>query len=478
MVDYKELGFRCGLEIHQQVDSGKLFCRCPSLVHDVNPTIHMIRRLRAVAGEAGRIDTAALYEATKAKMIMYEGCSTSTCLVELDEEPPQVMDSDALIVAIQVAKLLHAHVVDEVLVMRKIVIDGSNVSGFQRTALIAQDGFVETSKGRVLIPMICLEEESAQKIGEEEGKIMYRLDRLGVPLIEVSTGTDILDPEHAKEVAHKIGMILRSTGKVKRGIGSIRQDVNVSIHGGARIEIKGFQELRSIPNIIEFEIARQLNLIKIGTCVESQVRKAEPDLTTSFLRPMPGAQRMYPETDIPSVPLAISFVESISTPILLDEQVKDLVVRFGIDHDTATSLTGEGWSMWFVDVVQRCKNLKASYIADLLFSISNQVKKKYDVDVVVSSDDLMELCLALDAGVVSKEAVVDVVVCAWREHSSIRDVLGQFRMLSDVQLRIAVKQVIDKNPGVSFNALVGKVMEVLRGKADGKKIIECVKMLL
>ena len=194
----------------------------------------MRRRLRPVAGEGGHIDPAALFEATKGRAIQYEGCSTSCCLVELDEEPPHEMDNDAFIAALQVAKMMHCKTVDEVRVMRKIVIDGSNVSGFQRTSLIGTGGFIETSKGRVGIAGLFLEEESAQKVNESSDVITYRLDRLGIPLIEVQTDASISDPDHAKEAAETIGMILRSTGRAKRGIGTIRKDVNVSVSGGAR----------------------------------------------------------------------------------------------------------------------------------------------------------------------------------------------------------------------------------------------------
>src|SRR3989344_477864 len=237
-LDYDKLGFRCGLEIHQQLDTNKLFCNCPSIVRDENPDILIKRRLRAVAGETGKIDIAAKYELEKNKEFIYEACSTSTCLVELDEEPPHPINQEALDITLQIALLLKAKIVDEVQMMRKTVIDGSNVSGFQRTALVATDGYIETSLGKVRIPIICLEEEAAKKISETKDSVTYRLDRLGIPLVEIGTEADIKNPEHAKETASLLGMILRSTGKVKRGLGTIRQDVNISIREGARTEIK------------------------------------------------------------------------------------------------------------------------------------------------------------------------------------------------------------------------------------------------
>jgi Glu-tRNA(Gln) amidotransferase subunit E-like FAD-binding protein len=318
-MDYESIGFRCGIEIHQQLEGKKLFCNCPTLNSTKQPDIKVMRRLRAVAGETGEIDIAAQHEMQKARTIQYLGNSEDVCLVELDEEPPHEINRDALKAAVETALLCNARIVDEVQVMRKTVVDGSNTSGFQRTALIALDGWIETSLGRVAIPLICLEEEASQKVSEDAQSVTYSLDRLGIPLIEIATSADIKTPDHAKEVAEKLGMILRSTGKVKRGIGTIRQDVNISVKGGARTEIKGFQELKSIPKVINFEVERQLGLIKQGKSIEKEVRKAEPDGTTGFLRPMPGAARMYPETDV--VPVKIS-TEGIKLSELIDEKTK------------------------------------------------------------------------------------------------------------------------------------------------------------
>lgn len=231
-INYQKLGFKCGLEIHQQLEGKKLFCSCPTLNSDQEPDVMFERRLSAVAGETGEIDIAAKHEMQKGKKFIYEADSSDTCLVEMDEEPPHELNKQALETALKVALLLNAKIVDEIQVMRKNVVDGSDVSGFQRTALVAMDGFIETSKGKIGIPTICLEEEAAQKLEEKEGFVRYRLDRLGIPLIEIATDASIKNNEHAKEVAAYIGMVLRSVG-VKRGLGTIRQDVNVSIEKGA-----------------------------------------------------------------------------------------------------------------------------------------------------------------------------------------------------------------------------------------------------
>jgi len=272
--DYKKLGLKCGIEIHQQLDTEKLFCSCPSEIRDDEPHLTIGRKLRAVAGEVGDIDPAALHEFLRDKEIIYQAYSDTNCLVELDEEPPHPLNEGALNIALEVSLLLNANPVDELQVMRKTVIDGSNTSGFQRTILVAMDGSIDTDSSRVRIPTICLEEDAARKISEEGNTTTYRLDRLGIPLIEIGTDPDIKSPEQARETAEKLGMILRATGKVKRGIGTIRQDLNVSIKGGQRIEAKGVQDLRLISKVVRLEVERQLMLIQVAK--ELKKRKLSP----------------------------------------------------------------------------------------------------------------------------------------------------------------------------------------------------------
>lgn len=290
-MDYVKLGLKCGIEIHQQLDTSKLFCSCPSEVKENEPDVKAERVMRAVAGELGDVDPAALHEFLRDRKLVYEAYSDSTCLVELDEEPPHPINQEALDTVLQVALLLNAKPVDEIQVMRKTVIDGSNTSGFQRTMLAAMNGFLESSEGRIGIPTICLEEDAARKINEDGRTVTYRVDRLGIPLIEIATDPNIKTPQHAREVAEKIGLILRSTGRVKRGLGTIRQDLNVSIRNGARIEVKGVQDLKLISKIVKWEVERQVMLLEVrdelkkrkiskkDVCTEESAVSASRDIT-------------------------------------------------------------------------------------------------------------------------------------------------------------------------------------------------------
>jgi glutamyl-tRNA(Gln) amidotransferase subunit E len=266
---------KIGIEIHQRLDSGKLFCGCTSRTEEAGqPSATIRRRLHPVFSELGEVDEASQAEFAKDREFEYQAFRSSNCLVETDEEPPKVLNGEALDIVLQVALALNATPVSEVHVMRKMVIDGSNTSGFQRTSIIAMNGHLDSSRGTVGIPLIALEEESAGIVSSSEGRATYRLDRLGIPLIEISTAPDIKDGAHLSEVAQKIGLILRATGRVARGLGTIRQDVNISTEGGDRVEIKGAQDLKMLPLLVENEEKRQLALIKI--LAELRSRKALP----------------------------------------------------------------------------------------------------------------------------------------------------------------------------------------------------------
>jgi len=273
---------KCGLEIHQQLATKKLFCDCDSELSD-EVLYRFERVLRPTQSELGEIDRAALEESLKHRRFIYE-VTPNSCLVEADEEPPHELNRESLEIALKIALMLNAQILDEIHVMRKIVIDGSNTSGFQRTALIAVNGYLETSFGRVGIPTICLEEEAARKIEEDDDKVVYRLDRLGIPLVEISTSPEMKSGEEVREVAARIGYLLRATKKVRRGVGTIRQDINISI-GEGRVEIKGASRLNMIPKWVNNEIERQKMLRDIARILQERDARVEEkiyDLTDIF----------------------------------------------------------------------------------------------------------------------------------------------------------------------------------------------------
>lgn len=616
-LDYKKLGLKCGLEIHQQIDTHKLFCNCPSEIRDDVPDIKVKRKLRAVIGENGQVDAAAAFTAGANKIFVYEGYTDSTCPIEFDEEPPRVMNSDALNMVIQSSKLLNCSIVDEVQVMRKIVVDGSNTSGFQRTSLVGRHGSLRTEYGNVGIPDISVEEDSAKIANrdEESDETRYNLSRLGIPLIEIGTAPDITSPEMAKFVAAELGMILRSTGKVKRGLGTIRQDLNVSIVGGDRIEIKGAQDLRMIPKWTEMEVIRQINLIEIkdllnkkkakvlktkhdltsifektsckiissalkkegivqgiklskfagyigtevqpgrrlGTefsdyakksagvkglihsdedikkydltpkeveavkselkcgeddayimvaalpdkvnialnaiisraemsllCVPREVRKSNPDGTTSFMRPMPGAARMYPETDCVPIPTK-DLLKDLKLPELISDKAKRYQEKYSLNKefaDQCAKLDFEGFGdkiSNFDELMSFFSNISPSFVAQTILNTPKEVKKRFKLEFKPENNkDILLLLEKVDGEEITKEALIDILPNVI-EGKAID--YSKYKPVDDSIIEKKVKEIIDKNKGAPFGALMGKAMAEFRGKVDGKKISELLKKL-
>ena len=286
---------KVGLEIHQQLDSkNKLFCNC-KITDSTQYDFTFNRNLRPTQSEMGSYDQAALFESKKIKTVKYQSSKNSNCLIESDEEPPLMENREALEIVLSVSLALHCTIEDELHVMRKIVIDGSNTTGFQRTILVGRNGFLDVDGVRVGVQSICLEEDAARIIndqdryGEEVNKI-YSLDRLGIPLIEIALDPISNSPAFVTNVAQTVGRLLRSTKKVSRGLGSIRQDVNISMNDGSVVEVKGVQQLSQLALVIEYETKRQDGLNQIAkelngrNADESRIMDSATDVTDLIKR--------------------------------------------------------------------------------------------------------------------------------------------------------------------------------------------------
>ena len=258
---------KVGLEIHQQLDSkNKLFCNCKIIDSD-EYDFTFTRNLRPTQSEMGSYDQAALFESKKVKIVKYRSSRHANCLIESDEEPPYMVNEEALELVLIISLALHCSIEDELHVMRKIVIDGSNTTGFQRTILVGRNGFLDVDGVRIGVQSICLEEDAARIVNEsknEDYHKIYSLDRLGIPLIEIALDPISGSPNFVKNVAQTVGRLLRSTKKVTRGLGSIRQDVNISTDGGPVVEVKGVQQLSQLALVIEYESRRQKALNQIA----------------------------------------------------------------------------------------------------------------------------------------------------------------------------------------------------------------------
>jgi len=614
-------GVRVGIEIHQQLDTReKLFCGCRTVLREEEPDYTVRRRMRATASEMGLVDRAALFEFGRGRVFSYQGYRDTTCLVELDEEPPHDLNREAIGISLTVAQLLNMRIVEEIHVMRKIVIDGSNTTGFQRTAKVAFGGWLLDGKERIGMQSLCLEEDAARKVSEDAAGTTYRLDRLGIPLVEIATAPDITSGEQAGRVALAMGRILQATGKIKRGLGTIRQDLNVSVEGGTRVEIKGVQELGAIVKVVESEATRQRSLLEIrdelarrgvtgvrgevhdvteifsGTSskvlrraldsggrikavllagfdgllkrelqpgrrlgtelsdrakvsagvggifhtdelpaygitkedvskliarlssakgdsivfvaaeagvadaaldavveraslaikgVPAEVRAANADGTTRFMRPMPGSARMYPETDVPSTVVREAMVKEIRSwlPELLDAKTERYVREYGLSRDLAELIVDSPHAGTFEALVRE-DGLSPSFVA-ATFEYTLKSLRREGVDVEeLNREKTREVLLRVHRGEVGKEAMPDILRWLASNRGSVDSALEALalRRVGDEGLRKAVEEIVERNIELVrsqgervLSPLMGDLMKSFKGKVDGKVLHSMLK---
>ncbi len=476
-MDYNAIGLKAGLEIHQQIDSKeKLFSAAPNYLRSDEPDFVVKRRLHRVAGETGEVDAAVEYEAGLGKEFVYEAHNESTSLVELDEEPPKEINAEALDEALKVALLMNCEIYQHTQVMRKTVIDGSNTSGFQRTVLIGHDGWIDTSFGKVAIDSIALEEDSARVVKKEKEHAIYRLDRLGIPLVEISTAPVLNKPEMIKEAALKIGEILRACN-VKRGIGTIRQDVNISISGHDRVEVKGFQDPKMMIATVDKEIERQQTDLKSGK-KEGEVRNALEDGSTSFLRPMPGKARMYPETDLPLLYIHLDKINSIKKILpRMRHEIKDELKKKGVSDDLLGLVLEE---MDSFNALMSIYGKDANLVAKMLVLWPRELASKYK-----KSDD--EMRSILNENVLSR--ILELIAGGKLQISDIKGVMTKIvegmplekaaviERVDDSTLEQAIREIVQSKPGLRANAYMGLVISKLGANVNKKKAMDILQKI-
>jgi Glu-tRNA(Gln) amidotransferase subunit E-like FAD-binding protein len=477
-INHEKIGLKAGLEVHQQLDTGrKLFCHCPTYLRSDSPEIIIHRKLHAVAGELGEIDPAVLHEVEKGKEFVYQGYRDNTCLLEYDECPPYLIDEGALDEALKVALLLNCEIYQTTQVMRKTVIDGSNTSGFQRTLLLAHDGYVETSFGKVGIQSICLEEDAARIVEKGEKHVVYRLDRLGIPLVEIATKPELYSPEQIKECALKLGEMIRAC-RVKRGIGTIRQDLNISIKGHDRVEIKGFQDPRMMIETVEKEIVRQQQELRKKK-KEGEVRGAKEDGTSEFLRPMPGEARMYPETDLPLLKISRDKINELKKKLpKMKSEIKDELRKKGVSEEFIPLVIEK---LDDFNVLMRVYNKDANLIAKMITLWRNEFATKLKEPVEKINEKVSERAMEhvlekLKEGKIT-EGDVKGILLKIAEGAKFEEAV-KIEKMSDDELEKKITDIVKEKPGLRANAYMGMVIAKLGNIVDKRKAMEILNRIV
>jgi glutamyl-tRNA(Gln) amidotransferase subunit E len=263
-IDYKEIGLRVGLEVHQQLlTEKKMFCKCPAGLYTRTHDGAVLRHMRPTLSELGEYDGTALMEFKTRKNIVYLLHESNVCTYELDDSPPFLVNPQALDIAIEQCLMMDCDIIDEVHIARKQYLDGSIPTGFQRTAIVGVNGSLPFKGRKLTVTQISIEEDSCREVLDRGHLIVWRADRLGMPLIETVTEPELTTPEEVEEAILLIGRICRSTGHVRVGIGASRQDVNISVRGGQRVEIKGVPQAWRARQVVHGEAVRQLELLEL-----------------------------------------------------------------------------------------------------------------------------------------------------------------------------------------------------------------------
>lgn len=578
--DCERLGVKIGLELHQQLNTKKLFCSCSSEMKEEKPIYDITRSLRPVVGEMGNMDKAALFEFFRKRKFNYHGYEKEACLVDLDEEPPHDINKEALDIAIGIALLLNLTIPNELHVMRKTVLDGSAITGFQRTMLV---GYGSSDFNGVRIRSICIEEDAA-KLEETQGKtIAYSLSRLGIPLIEVATEPDIRTPQQCRDVAENFGLFFRSFN-VKRGIGTIRQDVNVSIREGARVEIKGWQDLRTLTKLIENEVERQANLVevkkylekteaRITDCIDvsdifrfeacaiklpkfekvikkrlcegktlaeeifdyakaygsepmlfekefekqfreietimncekddvilvikgkdsrtsanmllprlrqlyngvpEETRKPNPDCTTSFSRPLPGSDRMYPETDCLPVVIDKEYLAKIRKSLPKTLLEKKVELEKELPKDIADQMIKSRY-LHLYEEITKGKEIELKVLVATTFTSNLKELARSGIDIEkISDEDFRKLFAAVVEKRIARQSIPEILTEISKGHDFEKAIV-KYSPISDKELEEIISEAAKNNKGLKQSALMGIIMSKVRGKVDGKKVMEILK---
>ena len=278
-IDYAQVGLIAGLEVHQQLlTEKKMFCHCPAGLYTREHDGEVLRHMRPTLSELGEYDGTALMEFKTRKNIIYLLHKSNVCTYEMDDTPPFLVNQKALDVAIEQCLMLGCDIVDEVHIARKQYLDGSIPTGFQRTAMVGVNGRLPLRGRELSITQVTVEEDSCREVSDQGHLIVWRTDRLGMPLIETVTGPDLRTPDEVEEAILLIGRVCRSTGHVRVGMGASRQDVNVSVRGGRRVEIKGVPRAHWAPALVHCEAVRQVNLLKLRDELHTRGFKTEQDL--------------------------------------------------------------------------------------------------------------------------------------------------------------------------------------------------------
>jgi aspartyl-tRNA(Asn)/glutamyl-tRNA(Gln) amidotransferase subunit B len=391
---------------------------------------------------------------------------------------------------------------------------GYQISQYERP--IATGGWVQpggrAGAGRVGITRVHMEEDAGKSLhhgfADSDRATYLDFNRSGVPLIEIVTEPDLRSAETAAQCFSHLREILVTLGVNDGNMeeGSLRCDANVSLRPvgasafGTKAEVKNINSFRYLQKALEYEIARQADVLSNGGVVRQETRLFDSETgRTESMRSKEEAHdyRYFPEPDLPPLVLDVAWIDEIraSLPELPAARVARFVADYGLSEYDADVLARlmPGAASYFERTVQAGAPPKAA--GNWIQGELRRLLKERGVEdagaAPVSPDALAALIAMVERGVLSSTAAKTVFEKMWASGQSpaaIVEAEGLGQVGDEAALGALVREAIEKNPDAvaqiragrmnAFGFLVGQVMKASQGKGNPKVITDLLKKAL
>ena len=373
-----------------------------------------------------------------------------------------------------------------------------------RLEIVLEDG----SRKTIGITRAHLEEDAGKSLHEDfQGLSGIDLNRAGTPLLEIVSEPDMRSAKEAVAYMKKIHTLVRyleiCDGNMQEG--SFRCDANVSVRPagqekfGTRCEIKNLNSFRFIERAINYEVARQIDVLESGGTIRQETRLYDPDKgETRSLRSKEEANdyRYFPDPDLLPVALDDKFIESVrgTLPELPDEKAARYVEKFGLsDYDAGVLTASREMGDYYEAVVAKLgghEKLAANWVMGELSAALN----KEGVEITASRIDptrLAGLLARIVDETISGKIAKDVFEQMWSDDKD-ADAIIEAKGLKQITDTSAIEKVVDDvmaaNPkqlaeyrsgkDKLFGFFVGQVMKATGGKANPAQVNEILKKRL
>ena len=459
-----------GLEIHAQITAlnSKLFCTCRGNYRDLGPNTNICEICCGLPGSLPVINQKAIEYSTMTSLAL--GCKV----------PDKIMFYRKNYFYPDLPK--------------NFQITQYNVYGFSS---IGVDGIYELDNAKqIRISRIQLEEDPG-RIAYSEGGMNVRnsalidYNRAGVALIEIVTEPDFTGPKEVRQFLNKLSLTLEHIGVCDTLLeGSVRCDVNVSMEGGNKVEIKNINSFREVEKAINYEITRQSSLYSRNLKIEHETRHWDDRKKITFKSRSKEEEhdyRYFPEPDIPIIVLGNDFVSNLKNrmPELPNQRFERFVSKYKLSEHTSNILINDKKLADFFESTLRVyfspTEIANFLVTDFKSLIEDDSESTdYLKNLKVKPEHIAELVKLIAGNKISRITAKDILVKIFESGmlpSEVMNSTNSYKISDEKTLEDAVQSVFDKEKSAvedaktnseAINFLLGKVMKFTNGRADPK----------